>query len=119
MIKNNFPTKFFQLTQNFNEEQLKMVPKLILFSVLLVFVTAEKVRYDNFALYKVHPENEEDLKFLNELKEKNAKLDFWKPPTQVGETVSVVSPPELKEEFEHSLEKRSIRSELMLKNIQE
>lgn len=96
-----------------------MIFKLILFSVLAVIVTAEKVRYDNWALYKVHPENEEDLKYLNELMEKNEKLDFWKPPTQVGECVSVVSPPDLREEFEHSLKKRSIHSELMLKNIQE
>lgn len=96
-----------------------MILKLILINVLVVLVVAEKVRYDNYALYKVHPDTEEKLKFLNELYEKNDRLDFWKPPTQVNEAVSVVSPPELKAEFEHALDKRSIRSEITLKNIQE
>ncbi|CAD0204037.1 unnamed protein product [Chrysodeixis includens] len=96
-----------------------MILKLILINVLVVLVVAEKVRYDNYALYKVHPDTEEKLKFLNELYEKNNRLDFWKPPSQVNEPVSVVSPPELKEEFEHSLKKRSIRSEITLKNLQE
>lgn len=96
-----------------------MILKLILFSVLIVIVSAEKVRYDNFALYKVHPEKEDDLKFLNDLMENNEELHFWKRPSRVGESVSVVSPPELRQEFEHSLKKRSIQSELMLKNIQE
>ena len=96
-----------------------MILKLILSSVLVAIVTAEKVRYDNYALYKVHPKNKEDLTFLNELMEENGDLDFWKAPSHVGEYVSVVSPPEMREEFEHSLKKRSIHSDLMLKNIQE
>uniref|UniRef100_A0A2A4J0V2 Zinc carboxypeptidase A 1 n=1 Tax=Heliothis virescens TaxID=7102 RepID=A0A2A4J0V2_HELVI len=96
-----------------------MILKLILFSVLALIVSAEKVRYDNYALYKVNPENEEQLKFLKDLFEKNEEYNFWKAPSHVGEYVSLVSPPELKEELEHSLKKRSIYSELKLNNIQE
>ncbi|XP_022817903.1 zinc carboxypeptidase A 1-like [Spodoptera litura] len=96
-----------------------MYLKLILFSVLLVIVGAEKVRYDNYGLYKVHPENEEHLKFLKDLYTNDEGYDFWTPPRLVGEFVNIVSPPELKEELEHSLKKRSIRAELKVENIQE
>ncbi|XP_049704874.2 zinc carboxypeptidase-like [Helicoverpa armigera] len=96
-----------------------MILKLILFSVLAIIVSAEKVRYDNYALYKVNPETEEQLKFLKDLYEKNEEYDFWKAPSHVGEYVSLVSPPELKEELEHSLKKRSIYSEITLNNLQE
>lgn len=96
-----------------------MILKLVLVNIFIVIVTAEKVRYDNYALYKVYPENKEHLKFLNDLYTSDGELDFWKPPSSVGEFVSLVSPPERRVELEHSLKKRSIHSDLMLKNIQQ
>ncbi|XP_049878181.1 zinc carboxypeptidase-like [Pectinophora gossypiella] len=96
-----------------------MLMKLILFSVLSAIVATEKVRYDNFSLYKLHPANEEQLEFLKDLHENGEGLDFWYPPTRVGDYVSVVSPPDMKEEFENSLKNRDIHPEVMLENIQE
>lgn len=82
-------------------------------------IISEVIRYDNYTLYKVHPSSIEHVGFLNDLYKNNKDLDFWKPPSEVGEYVSVVSPPELKDEFENFLSKRDIVSELMLENIQE
>lgn len=94
-----------------------MLLRLLLLGILSV-VLSEKVRYNNYALYKVHPQSEEDVVFLKAL-ETDEDLNFWKPASSTGEYVSVVSPPEKREEFEHSLKKRSIHSEVMLENIQE
>lgn len=91
----------------------------LLFLGVLSIAASEKVRYDNYALYKVHPKSEEHVTFLKDLQSVDEDLDFWKPASNVGEYVSVVSPPEKRVEFEHSLKKRSIFSELMLENIQE
>lgn len=96
-----------------------MYLKFLILSAILVSVYGEKVRYDNYALYKVHPQSNDQVKFLNELESKNDGLDFWKSVTRVGDYASVVAPPELREKFEHLLKKRSISSELMQNNIQE
>lgn len=94
-----------------------MYLKLLILYVLSV--ASEKVRYDNYALYKLHPESEEHVTFLKDLANSDEALDFWKPAGNVGEFVSVVTPPEKRGDFEHGMEKRSIYSELMLENIQE
>lgn len=95
-----------------------MLAKIVIFSVISLVLT-EKVRYDDYALYKVHPDTEDQVDFLKDLHENDDDLNFWVPPSQPGQFVSVVSPPEKRKEFEHVLSKRSIFSELMLSNIQE
>lgn len=96
-----------------------MLVKVFLVCALAVLVEAEKVRYDDFALYKVVPENEDQVLFLKKMHESDIGYQFWKPPSAVNEFVSVVSPPELRNDLEHSLKKRSIQSEVMLEKIQE
>ncbi|KOB64720.1 putative carboxypeptidase A-like protein, partial [Operophtera brumata] len=54
--------------------------RLILLGVLSV-AASEKVRYDNYALYKVHPQSDEHLTFLKDLQGTDEALDFWKPAT--------------------------------------
>ncbi|XP_045776307.1 uncharacterized protein LOC123874827 [Maniola jurtina] len=95
-----------------------MLQKLLIFCVLSI-VLAEKVRYDDYSLYKIHPDNEGHLNFLSELQKENDGVHFWKTPFQVGDYASVVASPEKKEYLEHSLRKRSINYELMMENIQQ
>ncbi|KAI5642823.1 zinc carboxypeptidase domain-containing protein [Phthorimaea operculella] len=63
-------------------------------------------------------ENEDQLKFLQDLHKDVKHLDFWIPPSRVGEYVSVVSPPELRGDLEKKLKKREIPSKVVLKDIQ-
>lgn len=95
-----------------------MLLKLLIISIITITV-AEEVRYDNYALYKVHPKCEEHVAFLKDLHETDDRLDFWLLPSKPDQYVSVMTPPETREEFEHSLKKRNIFSEVMLENIQE
>lgn len=96
-----------------------MLLKFLIFSVTLISAYSEQVRFDNHALYKIHPENEEQVKFLKKFEDELEGLDFWKRVSRAGDYASVVVPPEIKKKFEHLLKKRSIRSELMQENIQE
>ncbi|XP_046971669.1 zinc carboxypeptidase-like [Vanessa cardui] len=95
-----------------------MLLKILIFSVLSAISTCEKVRYDNYSLYKIYPQNEDHLKFLNDLQDSD-DLRFWKLPSSVDDYASVVSSPEKKVLFEHSLKKRSLNYEVMLENIQQ
>lgn len=95
---------------------------LIIFLLVCSFgvsVLSEPFRYDNYTLYKVYPQNENHVNFLKDLYEETTPLDFWTAPARVGDFVSVVAPPEMRENFEHSLKKRNIHSDVMLENIQE
>lgn len=96
-----------------------MIVKILLISILAVLVFGDPEKYDNYALYKVHAENDDHVKFLHHLEGDKHYLRFWKNPSQVDDYASVMVPPENLEEFEHILRKRSIRSELVLENIQE
>lgn len=95
-----------------------MLFKLILFGVLGLVLT-EKVRYDNFALYKLYPITEEHVQFLKDLYKESDGLEFWIPPVRKGDYVSVVAAPEKRTGFEHSLKKRSVNYEVMLQDIQQ
>lgn len=100
-----------------------MVSKILTLVYQLVFlvilVSTEIVRYDGFSLYKVHTQNEEHVEFLNNLETGEDGLQIWKLASDAGDFASIVTPPEMKEEFEHNMKKRSIYTELMLENIQE
>ncbi|CAH0400616.1 unnamed protein product [Chilo suppressalis] len=96
-----------------------MLRSFLLLNSVIAFASTQQVRYDDYALYKVHPQNEEHIKFLNKLEQDNIGYDFWKTVKRVGDYASIVAPPELRNEFEHTLAKRNIRSDLMLANIQE
>ncbi|XP_075982739.1 zinc carboxypeptidase-like [Anticarsia gemmatalis] len=94
-----------------------MIFKTVILAVLVVLTVGEQVKYDDYALYKVYANTEDHVKFLNELNDED--LQIWKLPSEVGDYASIVAPPEKKEDFIHTLKKRSIHSELMLENIQE
>ncbi|CAG9789472.1 unnamed protein product [Diatraea saccharalis] len=96
-----------------------MLIKSILINIVVAIVSTQELRYDNYALYKVHPRNERDIEYLNKVEKENQGLDFWKTVRRVGDYASVVAPPELRHKFEHLMSKRSIRSDLMLTNIQD
>lgn len=95
-----------------------MLLKLVLFSIFAL-ISAQKLRYDDHALYKIIPQNEDHIQFLKDLERNDKYLDFWNSPARVGEYVSVVAPPNKKADLEHTLKKRSIQNEVMLDNIQE
>ncbi|XP_055697297.1 zinc carboxypeptidase-like [Phlebotomus papatasi] len=95
---------------------------LIAFSVviLLAFSNAEKVRFDNYKVYVVQIENEEQLNVMHEI-ERTAfsSYDFWKSPSYVGNPVEVMVAPHKLSEFEEIMESLQYNYTLKIANVQE
>jgi len=62
---------------------------------LMAFAVAEKVKYDNYKVYRVTPQNEEERKVLLDLQENNPGVIFWKYVRSVGLPVDIMVPPHL------------------------
>lgn len=90
----------------------------IFFLTILSAICAEKVRYDNFSLYRIYAQSEKDLKFLNGLEE-SSDLHLWKSANKIGDYVSIIASPTKKVQLEESFKSRNINYDIMLKNIQE
>ncbi|XP_041969168.1 zinc carboxypeptidase-like [Aricia agestis] len=95
-----------------------MLMKITLCLSFIVYVTSEAVNYDNYCLYKLHPESDDHLDYLNELNSEDG-VDFWKLPTRAGDYASMVLSPEKRDKVEHSLKKRSLAYYVMMENIQQ
>ncbi|XP_063539230.1 zinc carboxypeptidase-like [Cydia strobilella] len=96
-----------------------MLLKIVLLSLICSLTSADQFRYDGYALYKIIPQNEHQVQFLKDLEYNDKELDFWRPPTRVGEYVSVVAPLEKKADLKKCLTQINIHNEVMLDSIQE
>uniref|UniRef100_A0A1B0DHR3 Zinc carboxypeptidase A 1 n=1 Tax=Phlebotomus papatasi TaxID=29031 RepID=A0A1B0DHR3_PHLPP len=95
---------------------------LIVFSVviLLAFSSAEKVRFDNYKVYKVQIDNEEQLHVMHEIeKAAFSSYDFWRSPSYVGNPVEIMVAPHKLSEFEEIMESLKYDYILKITNVQE
>ncbi|XP_046971668.1 zinc carboxypeptidase-like [Vanessa cardui] len=91
-----------------------------LFLILLVpFVSCEKLRFDNYTLYKISPENDQHYKLLQDIQNTDPRFDFWSEPTPLLDFVSVMSSPENKADLEEILQGYKMKYEVTMQNIQE
>lgn len=86
--------------------------------VVVVVISAEKLRFDHHKVYKLEVKNEEQLKVLRELEETpNGDYKFWDSP-RVGHFVDVVVPPQKLYEFGGVMRNFNIIHELKIENLQ-
>lgn len=95
-----------------------MIVKLISVVLLFSLVSAKKIRYDNYTLYRIQPRNEEQLQVLTELYKDELRYNFWDTPSKYV-PVNILSSPANKAELETILRKYDIASEVATSNIQE
>ncbi|XP_023950706.2 zinc carboxypeptidase A 1-like, partial [Bicyclus anynana] len=86
--------------------------------LLISFGSSEKFRFDNYALYKILPENGEQIKILED-KMSDLRYDFWSVPSAALDYVSVMSSPQHKNELEEFLHHHQIKYNIKINNIQE
>lgn len=93
--------------------------KLILLTAVITFfcVSAEKVRYDNHAVYRFTPNNENELKILQTLQKLN-KYNFWTEPRRSGLPVDVMVPPESKDDIENLISEHQLTFKIMMEDVQ-
>ncbi|KPJ17080.1 Zinc carboxypeptidase A 1 [Papilio machaon] len=92
---------------------------VIKFILLVAFASSEKVRFDNYSLYKIFPKNDHQISVLQELRNNEEKYDFWKDPAVVSEYVSILSSPQDKSQLESFLNQNNIDFVITQPNIQE
>ncbi|KAM3721004.1 putative carboxypeptidase suro-1 [Dirofilaria immitis] len=88
---------------------------IIFHSIILILIAFKKsasIVSDikrTYPILRIIPKNAEQLELLSTLYlTDNEMTDFWKPPTRINETVSVMINPGFMEKFDHLLEMKSI-----------
>lgn len=92
---------------------------LILFAVLTCLVSSDKVRFDNYTLYRVIPKGSYEIKLLHDLKNSDIKYDFWNEATPVVEYVNIMTSPDTNSSLEGFLKTHGIHYKVTIHNIQE
>lgn len=97
---------------------LKYTNFLIIILIVLVntiYCTIDKIRYDNYRIYKVIPENDKHITILNSLLN---EYEFWKDPTHINEFCIVLVNPEQLEEFQILMKNNEIKLEETISDVQ-
>lgn len=92
---------------------------LAIFIVGLLAVCAEKARFDNYRVYSVSIENEEQLKVLHELELHPDGITFMESPVAVGQMIDLVVPPHKFADIAELLKTYKIKYWIKIKNVQE
>ncbi|KAF5299717.1 hypothetical protein FQA39_LY11512 [Lamprigera yunnana] len=76
---------------------------MIMKALLVLFATlalghSTKVRYDNFEVYRIYPQNEEQLNALREI-EGHPSYSLWNDITHINKNVDVMVAPHLRNQF--------------------
>lgn len=96
--------------------------KVFVLSILIagfLVACAEKARFDNYRVYSVHIENEEQLKVLQELELHPDGVSFFESPNVVNQTIDIMVPPHKFAEIAELFQTYKIENWIKTNNIQE
>lgn len=87
---------------------------LTIFAAFLAISFATNARYDDYHIYSVNIENDQQLGVLRELQDQPDGVKFQTPPNSIGQIVHLIVPPHkiagLLELFEANKFKKQIRT---------
>lgn len=95
------------------------------FFVLVIFVFdfsiifAEKARYDNYRIYSVSIESDQQLNVLRELQNRPDGITSQVTPTRVGEIVDLIIPPHKFADISELFETYKFKNRIKTRNLQE
>lgn len=92
---------------------------LVLVAAVLVLAAGEKVRYDDYTVYRVLPADESQLAFLRGLRKYHGDIRFWKDARAVNAAADVMVSPKMKSRFTDWLEENSVEASVLIDNVQE
>jgi murein tripeptide amidase MpaA len=91
---------------------------VLCFALTVLTVSAEKVKYDNYRVYSLAVENEQQLAIMKEIENNPDGYRFWEFPTAVGHNVDIVVPPHKIVEFQDMVLDNQMKSKLMVPDLQ-
>ncbi|KAG5672023.1 hypothetical protein PVAND_002185 [Polypedilum vanderplanki] len=93
---------------------MKFVSVLV---ILFVYANADMARFDNYRVYTVTIENEEQYKAMKYLEENSDAYDFWKSP-KINGKADIVVPPHKFADFEVVASNLNMQAEIIIENLQ-
>ncbi|CRL02092.1 CLUMA_CG015125, isoform A [Clunio marinus] len=96
-----------------------LVLSLFAFLCVSAIKPAEKARFDNYRLYQVSIENEEQFRLMKEIENHPDGYQFWDFPGEIGKHADLVVPPHKFGEFSELVETFELKSRMVNENLQE
>ncbi|XP_043287320.1 zinc carboxypeptidase-like [Venturia canescens] len=102
-----------------NDNGNTMIKILVVFTFLLVLVSAQKKNYDNYKVFRIVPSTEGQVNFLKQFGDfRDDEYSFWKGPSYINETVDLMVGPEKLLEFNDLMESSNIKYVEYIDNVQ-
>ncbi|XP_046995628.1 zinc carboxypeptidase-like isoform X1 [Schistocerca americana] len=96
-----------------------MMRGILLFLVAgLALAAGEKLRYDDYRVYRVLPANVDQLQFLNGLARYHSDIRFWKEARAVNMPADIMVSPKMQPTFLEWLQAHSITASVFIENVQ-
>ncbi|PSN45348.1 hypothetical protein C0J52_06533 [Blattella germanica] len=88
--------------------------------VIILFsgVNAEKATFHNYRVFRLVPNNQDQLTALRQLENISNGLRFWKEPTRVQNFVDIMVPPHMLLNFEDFITTHNLEAELFIRDVQ-
>lgn len=87
---------------------------------LISVSSAEKVRYENYTVYRITPNNRDAVQTLLEWENNRFReFNFWTSIKDVGQHVDVMVPPHLKSYMSQMALKNTFNVEVMMEDVQQ
>lgn len=95
-----------------------MISFAIIFIVLNVLAAGERARFDNYRVYSIEVETEEQLQVLQQLENHQDGLLFLISPIAVPMRIEIIVPPHKFADIFELCEKYGIKNEIQIENLQ-
>lgn len=96
---------------------MRVLTFVVIFSSILV-IFCEKARFDNYRIYLVHIENEDQLKVIQELEAYSDGLVFLEMPNTIDSIAEILVPPHKFAEIHELFEMYHLKNEIRTNNVQ-
>lgn len=97
---------------------MKSLALIVFAASFVITVLGDIVRFDNYRIYSVNIENDEQLKVLSDLEINPDGLLFLDAPTGVGQIADIVVPPHKFDDLSEVFNTHEIRNQLKTENLQ-
>lgn len=92
---------------------------LALFFACLTAISGERARYDNYRVYSVRIENEQQLKVLKDLDNNRDGWSFMTSPMSISQSVDILIPPHKFASISDLFETHNLENAIKINNLQE
>lgn len=98
---------------------MKKLVLVVLLEIVIAHQIEDKVRYDNYSVYRIVPKTEETVKLLQHWQENQLDWSFWSNIGGVEVPVDIMVPPSYRIFFDDIANYEDMSASVMIENVQE